>query len=78
MWHRASHKLSVLTEIYIEALLVDKELADQAWHAWDKEVIDDQMTWLAWWLITFNAKQTDNFLLRLGDNSDKAKPWGTI
>ena len=26
----------MLTEIYIEALLVDEELADQVWEAWDK------------------------------------------
>ncbi len=26
----------MLTEIYIEALLVDEELADQIWEAWDK------------------------------------------
>jgi len=26
----------MLTEIYIEALLVDEELADQVWAAWDK------------------------------------------
>jgi len=25
----------MLTEIYIEALLVDEELADQVWKAWD-------------------------------------------
>jgi len=25
----------MLTEIYIEALLVDEELADQVWEAWD-------------------------------------------
>jgi len=25
----------MLTEIYIEALLVDEELADQIWEAWD-------------------------------------------
>jgi len=25
----------MLTEIYIEALLVDEKLADQAWEAWD-------------------------------------------
>ena len=36
----------MLTEIYIEALLVDKELADQVWEAWDKGEIDD---WLAAW-----------------------------
>jgi len=25
----------MLTEIYIEALLIDEELADQVWAAWD-------------------------------------------
>jgi len=28
----------MLTEIYISALLIDEELADQVWEAWD---IDD-------------------------------------
>ncbi len=41
----------MLTEIYIEALLVDEELADQVWKAWDADETDDQVTWLAWWLI---------------------------
>ncbi len=41
----------MLTEIYIEALLVDEELADQDWEAWDADETDDQVTWLAWWLI---------------------------
>ena len=41
----------MLAERYIEALLVDKELADQVWEAWDKEEIDDQVAWLGWWLI---------------------------
>ncbi len=31
----------MLTEIYIEALLVDEELADQVWDAWDKGEISD-------------------------------------
>ncbi len=26
----------MLTEIYIEALLLDEELADQVWEAWDR------------------------------------------
>ncbi len=38
----------MLTEIYIEALLVDEELADQVWEA---DETDDQVAWLAWWLI---------------------------
>ena len=43
----------MLTEIYIEALLVDEELSHQVWEAWDKGEIDDQIAWLAWWLIAF-------------------------
>ncbi len=43
----------MLTEIYIEALLVDGELTDQVWGAWDKGKIDDQVAWLACWLIRF-------------------------
>ena len=38
----------MLTDIYIEALLVDEELADQAW---DAGKIDGQVAWLVWWLI---------------------------
>ncbi len=38
----------MLTEIYIEALLVDEELADQVWKAWDKGEIDDLTAWFAW------------------------------
>ena len=38
----------MLTEIYIEDLLADEELADQIWEAWDKGDIDDRM---AWWTI---------------------------
>ncbi len=40
----------MLTEIYIEALLVDEELADHVWEAWDKGEIDEIMAVLAWWL----------------------------
>jgi hypothetical protein len=52
----AAHPLAMLTRLYIEALLVNEELADQVWEAWDNGEIDDQ---LGWWLITINAKQTD-------------------
>ncbi len=38
----------MLAEIYIEALLVDEELADQVWEAWDKGEIDD-LTALRLW-----------------------------
>ncbi len=36
----------MLTEIYIEAPLVDEELADQIWEAWDKGGISD--FWAVW------------------------------
>ncbi len=38
----------MLTEIYIEALLVDEELADQVWEAWDAGNIDDLSECVAW------------------------------
>ena len=41
----------MLTEAYIEALLVDEELADQVWQAWDIGEIDDQVAFIAWWLV---------------------------
>ncbi len=45
------HADGMLTEIYIEALLVDEELADQVWGAGDRGEIDDHVAWMAWWLI---------------------------
>ena len=41
----------MLTEIYIEALLVDEVLADQVWEVWDAGEIDDQIACIAWVLI---------------------------
>ncbi len=38
----------MLTEIYIEALLVNEELADEVWEAWDGGEIDDINAILAW------------------------------
>ncbi len=48
----------MLTESYIEALLVDEDLADQVWEAWDADETDDQVAWLAWWLIASGPKLT--------------------
>ena len=42
----------MFTEIFIEALLVDEDLADEVWEAWDEGEIDEQNAWLAWRLIT--------------------------
>ncbi len=33
----------MLTEIYIEALLVDEGLADQVWELWNEGVITDDL-----------------------------------
>ncbi len=41
----------MLTEIYIEALLVDKELADQVWECWQYGKISDVVACTAWMLI---------------------------
>ena len=41
----------MLTRIYVEALLVDEDLADQVWEAWDQGLVDDQVACIAWMLI---------------------------
>lgn len=55
----------MLTEIYIEASLVDKELADQAW---DKGEIDDAIACIAWMMIAGKSESVD--LIRQGDWPD--------
>ncbi len=45
------HSGGLLTEIYIEALLVDEDLADQVWEAWDEDEADDQTACIVWMLI---------------------------
>ena len=47
----------MLTEIYIEALLVYEELADQVWEAWDAREIDDYAAYFAWLLISFSSSE---------------------
>ena len=41
----------MLTELYIEARLVDEELADQVCSMWDQDVIGDELAKIAWLLI---------------------------
>ena len=41
----------MLTEAYIRALLVDEELADQVWEAWDTGEINHALAYTAWILI---------------------------
>jgi len=41
----------MLTELYIEALLVDEELADLVWEAWDGGLISGELAAWAWLVI---------------------------
>ena len=41
----------MLTELYIEALLVDAELADTVWGLWNPGLISDDLAAWAWRLI---------------------------
>jgi hypothetical protein len=40
----------MLTEIYIEALLVDEDLADQVWEAWNAGLMSDELAAWCWWV----------------------------
>ena len=55
----------MLTEIYIDALLVDEELADQVWEAWDASEAIDQTACIGWMLIA-SAKAAEIILLWSG------------
>ena len=48
---RAAHPQTMLTETYIAALLVDEDLAELVWAAWDSVVIDNELAALAWLLL---------------------------
>ena len=41
----------MLIEVYIEALLVDEELADQVWELWNVGKIDDGLASICWLLV---------------------------
>jgi len=49
----------MLTELYIEVLLVDEYLADQVWYMWDADVIDDELVAIAWLLLAAPAIRAD-------------------
>ena len=46
------HSHGMFTAIYIEVLLVDEELAEQVWEAWDTGEISDFVAVWAWWLVS--------------------------
>ena len=37
--------------LYIEALLVDEEMADLVWEAWDARIVSDELACIAWWFV---------------------------
>ena len=43
----------MLTELYIEALLVDAKGADAVWDAWDQGKLSDFVAAWAWWSVRF-------------------------
>ena len=43
----------MLCSIYIEALLVNEDLADLVWEAWNQGQISDQAAELAWRQVAF-------------------------
>ena len=50
----------MLTEIYIEALLADKDAADQVWELWDSGEIDDFSAVWAWYFNGDGARISDH------------------
>ena len=51
--NRTIQQWSMLTRIYVEALLVDSVLADQVWELWDAGLISDELAAIAWWVSAF-------------------------
>ena len=46
----------MLTELYSEALLVDEELADHVWEAWNAGLIPDEVATWAWLFVVAKIK----------------------
>ena len=43
----------MLTDAYVEAMLVDEDLADQVWELWDAGLIPDDVAAWAWGILAF-------------------------
>ena len=61
----AINTIIMLTEIYIEALLVDSELADQVWETWNAGETDNEAACIAWTLNALCSSYDQH-----GDNRD--------
>ena len=49
----------MLCAVYIEALLVDEDLADQVWEAWNGGDLSDVVACIAWLLMVFKSSNHD-------------------
>ena len=52
--HTGPQCIRMLTELYIEALLVDEELADLVWELSEAGLISDDLAAIAWWQVSYN------------------------
>ena len=52
----------MLTHLYIEAVLVDEEMADLVWEAWDARIVSDELACIAWWFVATSGavERTDS------------------
>jgi len=51
----------MFTEIYLESLLVDEDLADEVWELWDAGIIPDDLAEIAWIVTTSMPQQKGVF-----------------
>lgn len=50
----------MLCEIYIEALLLDEELADQVWELWNAGLVSNDRAALAWCILAMDESLVKN------------------
>ena len=46
----------MLTELYIEALLVDESLADQVWELWNVGLIPNELAAQVWYILATSIR----------------------
>ena len=63
----------MLTEIYIDALLVDGELADQVWVAWNLGELSDREVLVAWMLVAHYGSRRFRLIFRIPDGNKSKK-----
>ena len=63
----------MLTEIYIEALLADEDLADQVWTLWDAGIITDELAALAWCILAGDLLDNGAICDRKRSNSESTR-----